>query len=86
MGKKVENKKEKNTMKWVVQSFIITFFLSIFFSYISTYGVANLNLPLAILILVLIIFLGIVFDVIGVAVTVANEEEFHESYILVINI
>ena len=64
-------------MKWVIQSFAITFVLSVIFSYISTNGVSNLSLLPAILILVLVILLGIIFDIIGVAVTVANEEEFH---------
>ncbi len=77
MSKNKENRKDNSNMKWVIQSFIITFILSVIFSYISTNGVANLSLIPAILILVFVIFLGIIFDIIGVAVTVANEEEFH---------
>ena len=72
-----KNKKENSNMKWVIQSFLITFVLSVIFSYISTNGVSNLSLIPAILILVFVIFLGIIFDIIGVSVTVANEEEFH---------
>lgn len=77
-----ENKKEskngtsENT-KWVIQSFFITFILSLIFAYISTNGVSNLSLIPAFLILLLVMFLGILFDIVGVAVTVANEEEFH---------
>ena len=77
-----DNKKEskngisENT-KWVIQSFFITFILSLIFAYISTNGVSNLSLIPAFLILLLVMFLGILFDIIGVAVTVANEEEFH---------
>ena len=77
MSKNKEGKKSDSNMKWVIQSFIITFILSIIFSYVSTNGVSNLSLIPAILILVLVILLGIFFDIIGVAVTVANEEEFH---------
>ena len=77
MKKNQENKKEHSNMKWVIQSFVITFILSVVFSYVSTNGVSNLSLISAILILVLVILLGIFFDIIGVAVTVANEEEFH---------
>ena len=77
MSKNKEGKKTKFNMKWVMQSFVITFILSMIFSYISTNGVANLSLIPAILILVLVILLGIFFDIIGVSVTVANEEEFH---------
>ena len=47
------------------------------FSYISANGVSNLSLIPAILILILVIGIGIFFDIIGVAVTVANEHEFH---------
>ena len=36
-----------------------------------------MNLVSSIIILVVVIAVGIIFDIIGVAVTVANEEEFH---------
>ena len=55
----------------------MTFILSMLFSYLSTNGVSNLSLVPAMLILVAVIFMGIIFDIIGVAVTVANEHEFH---------
>ena len=78
----VENKEEKNKktdshFKWIIEVFIITFILSICFSFISTNGVSKLEIVPAILILILVIFAGIFFDIVGVAVTVANEEEFH---------
>ena len=69
--------KEHSKIKWFIEVFIITFTLSICFSYISTYGVSNLNLVASIFILILVVAVGIIFDIIGVAVTVANEEEFH---------
>ena len=72
-----ESKNEHSNMKWVIQSFIMTFILSMIFAYVSTNGVSNLSLIPALLILILVVFLGILFDIIGVAVTVANEEEFH---------
>lgn len=74
-GKK--NKKEHSNLKWFIQVCISTFILSIVFSYISANGVTNLTIFPAILILIVVIVIGIIFDVIGVAVTVANEEEFH---------
>ena len=55
----------------------MTFILSIVFSYISTNGVSNLGLIPAILILAAVIGIGIIFDIVGVAVTVADENEFH---------
>ena len=69
--------KEHSKITWFVEVFIITFALSISFSYISTYGVSNLNLVSSIIILIAVIAVGIVFDIVGVAVTVAKEHEFH---------
>lgn len=78
MGKNSKNsEKDHSKLKWFIQVFITTFILSICFSYISTYGVSNLNLVSSIIILIAVILIGILFDIIGVAVTVANEHEFH---------
>ena len=41
MKKNQESKKEHSNMKWVIQSFILTFILSIIFAYVSTNGVSN---------------------------------------------
>ena len=72
-----KEKKADSHLKWIIEVFIITFISSICFSYISTNGVSKLSIIPALLILFLVIFAGIFFDIIGVAVTVANEEEFH---------
>ena len=78
MSKDSKNKgTDHSKLKWFIEVFITTFVLSIIFSYISTNGVSNLNLVSSIIILVVVIAVGIIFDIIGVAVTVANEEEFH---------
>ena len=75
MAKKKE--KEHSKWEWFIEVCIITFILSICFSYISTNGVSHLNLVASIFILIAVIAIGIIFDIIGVAVTVANEDEFH---------
>ena len=75
MAKKKE--KEHSKWEWFIEVCIITFILSICFSYISTNGVSHLNLVASIFILIAVIAIGIIFDIIGVAVTVANEHEFH---------
>ncbi|MCF0124703.1 MAG: hypothetical protein HUJ68_02915 [Clostridia bacterium] len=69
--------KKNSETKWYVEVFLITFILSMLISFISENGVSNLGIIPAILILILVIAIGIIFDVIGVAVTVASEEEFH---------
>lgn len=70
-------KKEDSKIKWVVKVFVITFILSLVMSFITTNGISNLNIIVAILILIGVILVGIVMDIIGVAVTVADETEFH---------
>ncbi len=77
MAKKEKTKKENSDLKWFITIFITTFMLSIVFSYISTNAISSLELFPAMLILLLTIFVGILFDIVGVAVTVAKEEELH---------
>ncbi len=68
---------KKDNLKWFITIFITTFILSITFSYISTNSLNTIKLVPAILILILVILIGVLFDIIGVAITVANEHEFH---------
>ncbi len=75
--KNQKENKDNSGIRWFVTVFITTFILSITFSFISTNALNNLALVPAILILIAVIFVGILFDIVGVAVTVANEEEFH---------
>lgn len=71
------NNNDESSLKWVIESFILTFILSGAISFVSSNGVAKLNIITAILILLLVIFIGIIFDLIGVAVTVAEPSDFH---------
>lgn len=71
-----ENKGNEN-IKWFIEVFIITFILSLFFSYISTTAINDIPMIPAIIILLGVIGVGIIFDIVGVAVTVAGEDEFH---------
>ena len=77
MSKTEKNKNKNSELRWFVTVLITTFILSIIFSYISTNAISYLELLPAVLILILTIFVGIIFDIIGVAVTVAKEEEMH---------
>lgn len=70
-------KKEKGAHSWVITVAITTFLLSLFFSYLSNTAITNLEVIPGIIILLLVIGMGILFDLIGVAVTVAKEEVFH---------
>ena len=70
---KVKEKKDK----WVVIVLISTFILSLIFSFISNTAIANLDLIPSIIILFVVIFLGILFDMVAIAVTIGNEDDFH---------
>ena len=70
-------KQKESNLKWIIEAFIITFLLSGIISFISQNGITNLNIVPAIIILIVVVFLGIFFDIVGVAVTVVNEEHFN---------
>ena len=71
-------KRERNKqIRWTVTIFIVTIFVSATISYASDVLMNVSTMPIAFLILFLIIIVGIIFDVIGVAVTSADEKPFH---------
>ena len=72
------HKKERNkTIRWVITIFFVTIFVSGTISFISDRIMEASSMVIAFLILLFIILLGIIFDVIGVAVTSAEERPFH---------
>jgi len=76
----LKDKKNKTTEKknnWLYIVLVMTFVLSIIFSFISNKAIVNLDIVPSIIILVVVVFVGIIFDLIGIAVTVGNEEDFH---------
>ena len=77
MKKEKNDKKDSSQVRWFITIFITTFILSILFSFISTTAINGLDLIPAIIILIVVILVGIVFDIIGVAVTVGKESDFH---------
>ncbi len=74
---KDKSKKNNSAKTWVIVISITTFVLSLVFSYISNTAISKLNIIAGLIVLVLVILVGVIFDLIGVAVTVANEEDFH---------
>lgn len=63
--------------KWVLTITIMSFFISVSMSYISSEALSKVENTVAFLILLLFIFIGIIFDIIGMAATSATEKEFH---------
>ncbi len=78
MKEKKEKPKSKNSNNsWVIFISITTFILSLTFSFISNTVISNLSIIIGLIVLIIVIAIGIIFDLIGVAVTVGNEEDFH---------
>ncbi len=68
---------EKARRKWVVCITMLAFLLSVFMTTFSDILLRKSTIVVAFIILIAIIFIGILFDIIGVAVTVADEKPFH---------
>ena len=78
MGKKEDDSfSDKHNMRWVIVITIWTFIMAIIFNIITESLVQNLDIFLAFIILIIIILIGIFFDIIGIAVTTAEEKPFH---------
>lgn len=72
------SKRERNkTIKWVVTIFFVTIFISGTISLISDAIMEVSGTVVAFLILLVIILVGILFDIIGMAVATADEKPFH---------
>jgi CBS domain containing-hemolysin-like protein len=76
-GKKSKKGGEISRYRWATQVFLIAIVLSAALSLASETTLAGAGTAVAVLILVVFIGLGIVFDIIGVAVTAADATPFH---------
>lgn len=70
-------RERRKTILWVVKIFVITILVSGTISFVSDAIMSASTMAIAFLILLAIIFIGIIFDIIGVAVTSADEKPFH---------
>lgn len=67
----------KTSFRWVVVITLSTFILSITISSFTSGVVEDVKMSFSLIMLLFIVLLGIVFDIIGVAVTTASEPPFH---------
>ena len=70
-------KQRKKTISWVVAIFLVTILVSGTISLVSDLIMEVSTIVVAFVILLAIVMLGIVFDIVGVAVTSADERPFH---------
>lgn len=74
---KKTKKKSNFNYKWVLIVTIVAFLLSLSFSSLADFIMKNVNVFLSTIILIIFIGLGVVMDIIGVAVTSADVKPFH---------
>mgnify|MGYP000899209012 FL=1 len=71
LGSKKTNNKNKER-HWVIFITLFSFILSVFFLFISDSILQDVSSIVAILVVLFIVVIGIIFDIIGIAVTAAD--------------
>ncbi len=79
MAKKVQGKntKKRHPFRFATYIFILSFIISVVMSFVSQSVLSASGLFISLLILLLIVFIGIIFDIVGVAVTTCDPAPFH---------
>lgn len=75
--KKKAGKTARPDFRWIALIFLTTVLISALMSFVSSNLLEGAGLALSFLILICIVLTGILFDIIGVAVTAADEVPFH---------
>ena len=75
--KKQPKEKKLIDFKWIVKLSIVAFIISLSFSLLGETMIPNVHIVISFILLIFFIFLGILFDIIGVSVTVADISTFN---------
>ncbi len=67
----------KKQLKWILTITILAFVLTIIISTITDISIGNANIIIVVLVVLIIVFLGIIFDTVGIAVAAGKKESFH---------
>lgn len=70
-------REQKKAAKWALSIFLITIAVSASISFLSNELMSQTGIAVAFVILLIIVVVGILFDIVGVAVTSADEKPFH---------
>lgn len=76
-SKKGQSDSHKHKVGWIFIIFFLTVCISALFSFFSSLAMDNATTVVAFVVLLAIVLIGIFFDMIGVAVTAADEKPFH---------
>ncbi|MDD2435451.1 MAG: hypothetical protein PHO63_04270 [Bacilli bacterium] len=75
--KPLQKKKQRTNYPWIIKVTIMAFLISFSFSFISESVLTDASAVTGIILVLVFIFIGIIFDIIGVSVTSAEEKPFH---------
>lgn len=75
--RKDKRKKKNSDYIWIIKITVLAFLISFIFSCISETTLPNVPLIIGIILVFVFIILGVIFDMIGVAVTSSDEKQFH---------
>lgn len=67
----------QKSLKWSLGIAVITLVLAALFSIVSTLLLSGLTWAVGMLVVLAIIFVGVIFDIVGVAATAADESPYH---------
>ena len=70
-------RQQKQALRWALTIFLVTIAVSATISFVSGEVMDRSSMAVAFLILLFIVAVGLVFDIVGVAVTSADEKPFH---------
>ena len=69
--------KKESKLKWIITVLLLSFTLSILMSLGSDFVIPKINIYIGIAIILVFIAISIFFDMVGVAITAAEEKPFH---------
>ena len=72
-----KKEEKRRTRNWVITIFFATIAISAAISLASDFVMGRSSMIVAFLILLMIVFIGIIFDIVGMAVATADEKPFH---------
>ena len=73
----VKKEEARRTQRWVITIFFATIAISAAISLVSDFVMGKSSMIVAFLILLMIVCIGIIFDIVGMAVATADEKPFH---------
>lgn len=74
-----KNVKKKNIVdyNWIIKIVVASFLISVVFTIISETAIPNIGIIMGIILTIIFILIGVIFDMIGIAVATADEAQFH---------